>query len=174
MTISQPMPFVSEILEAERIPEEKLAYFRARFRNRFHAFVLSQFKRAEKENTDFSKATLARKLGKKPEQITRWLGAPGNWELDTVSDLLLGMGFEPHLSAASLQYGAIQPSNEQWRKQELEEETKGDATSGVVNLRIWANQQNKLRDPMNDLLKLRAGDHDKLGPEQEATRAVAA
>ena len=45
---------------------------------------------------------MARRIHKRPEQITRLLGAPGNWTLDTVSDLLLGMGFEPELSAVAI------------------------------------------------------------------------
>lgn len=119
MTTSPATSFLSDVLEGERIPEEKLAYFRARLRNRFHSFILTQFKRVEK---DLSKADLARKLDRKPEQITRWLAAPGNWELDTISDLLLGMGYEPHLSAANLAHGAILPADEQWRQMQGEEE----------------------------------------------------
>lgn len=34
--------------------------------------------------------------------MTRLLGAPGNWTLDTVSDLFLGMGYEPALSATDI------------------------------------------------------------------------
>jgi hypothetical protein len=45
---------------------------------------------------------LARRLGKKPEQITRWLGAPGNWTLETLSNLLVAMGYEPQFSAQPL------------------------------------------------------------------------
>lgn len=115
MTTSQPTPFLSEVIEGKRIPEEKLAYFRSRLKNRLHAFVLVQFSKLGREE-QFTKADLARQLGKKPEQITRWLGAPGNWTLDTLSDLLLGMGFEPNLSAANLKYGAVKPSDEAWRR----------------------------------------------------------
>ena len=114
MTTSQPTPFLSEIIEGARIPEEKLAYFRSRLKNRLHAMVLFQFVSLERDR-NFTKAELARRLGKKPEQITRWLGAPGNWTIDTISDLLLGMGHEPRLVASSLADGAILPANEDWR-----------------------------------------------------------
>lgn len=101
MTTSQTTPFLSEILQGGRISERKLAYFRARFKNRLHELVLSTFLGLEKQQA-ISRASLAKRLARKPEQITRWLGAPGNWELDTVSDLLLGMGYEARLSAIPL------------------------------------------------------------------------
>jgi len=41
-------------------------------------------------------------MNKKPEQVTRLLAAPGNWTLDTLSDLLLAIGnFEPAFSVSS-------------------------------------------------------------------------
>src|SRR5687767_14373506 len=106
MTTFQLTPLLSEILDAETISEDRLMYFRARLRNRIHAVVLSQFLKAEKEK-GFTKADLARRLGRKPEQITRWLGLPGNWTIDTYSDLLLGMGYEPTLGTTNLQQGAV-------------------------------------------------------------------
>jgi hypothetical protein len=82
MSTSQPTPFLSEILERERIPEDGLTYFRSRLKNRMHSFVLAQFQRAERER-GFTKADLARKLDRDAALITRWLAAPGNWEIDT-------------------------------------------------------------------------------------------
>lgn len=104
-TTSQPTPFLSELLEGSVIPEGKLAYFRARLSNRLHELVLSAFLKVEKRD-HLSRADLAKRLGRKPEQITRWFASPGNWELDTVSDLLLGMGFEPALSLVDLRSAA--------------------------------------------------------------------
>jgi hypothetical protein len=66
-----------------------LAYFRERQSNRVYEAVFKAFVGA-----GITKADLARKLKKKPEQITRWLSGPGNWTLDTVSDLLLALGSE--------------------------------------------------------------------------------
>ncbi|MDQ0558669.1 hypothetical protein QO004_000444 [Rhizobium mesoamericanum] len=38
-----------------------------------------------------SGATLAARLGKDPAQISRLLGAPGNWTIDTVAELLFAV-----------------------------------------------------------------------------------
>jgi ribosome-binding protein aMBF1 (putative translation factor) len=38
-----------------------------------------------------SKAEIAKRLKKRPEQITRWLSSPCNLELDTLSDLALAL-----------------------------------------------------------------------------------
>jgi hypothetical protein len=84
------------------IPLEKRAYFHARLRNRIYSFVLKKF--TEKEKSEgLTKAELARRIGRKPEIITRLLGAPGNWTLETISDLLLGIaGEELDMTSSSL------------------------------------------------------------------------
>jgi hypothetical protein len=88
----------TEILDAPELSKKALGYFRARLKNRLHQSVLSEF--LKREANGFTKAKFARRIGKRPELITRLLGAPGNWELDTVSDLLLAMGSELELKIA--------------------------------------------------------------------------
>jgi hypothetical protein len=74
------------------IPEAKRVYFQTRLRNRLFNFILGKFVIEQKKG--LSKAALARRIGKPPEVINRWLGAPSNLTLDTVSDLLLGISAE--------------------------------------------------------------------------------
>jgi hypothetical protein len=100
MTTSQTLSFLTEILESDRIPIGKLEYFRARLQSRLHQLVLDEFLRQEDQG--LHQAQLARRIGRKPEVINRLLGAPGNWTLNTVSDLLLGMGLEPELATERL------------------------------------------------------------------------
>lgn len=82
--------FLSEIRSGEPIPEGKLAYLRERTKNRIYNYILKRFLQKESEE-GFTRADLARRIGRRPEVITRILGAPGNWTLDTVSDLLVGI-----------------------------------------------------------------------------------
>ena len=93
MPTYQTIPVWTEILNAPQLSKKALGYFRARLKNGLHQLVLTEFLKLV-ANKGFSRADLARRIGKRPEQITRLLGAPGNWELDTVSDLLLAMGYE--------------------------------------------------------------------------------
>ena len=103
MSTSQRTPFLSEIESGKPIPLGKLAYFRERFRDRLYELVVSEFLKQERAG-GLSKAEVARRIGRKPEQITRWLGAPGNWTLETVSDLLLAIcKSELNFSLAPLQ-----------------------------------------------------------------------
>lgn len=81
--------FLSEIESDQAIPFGKLAYLRERTRNRLYDFIVSKF--MERSRAGFTKADLARRIGKKPEVVTRLLGAPGNWTIDTLSDLLVGI-----------------------------------------------------------------------------------
>ena len=91
--------FLSHLVDGGVIPPGKLAYFRRRLRNRLHRAVLSEFSRLA-ATEQLTKKVLAQRIGKKPEQITRWLTASGNWTIDTLSDLLIGMGTEPNVSVS--------------------------------------------------------------------------
>src|SRR5260370_42060838 len=87
--------FESEILEKAPLSIGMLAYFRERQRNRIHELVLQEFLRS-----GLTKTQLAQRMGRSPARITKWLAAPGTWELDTVSDFLLairGAELEPSL-----------------------------------------------------------------------------
>jgi hypothetical protein len=48
--------------------------------------VLAAFREAA-----ISQATLAKRLGKRPEQISRLLSGPGNWTIDTAAELLFAI-----------------------------------------------------------------------------------
>jgi hypothetical protein len=85
-------PFFSELTAGHSgptIPEAKRVYFQTRLRNRLFNFILGKFVTEQKRG--LSKAALARRIGKSPEVINRWLGAPSNLTLDSISDLLLGI-----------------------------------------------------------------------------------
>jgi hypothetical protein len=100
MTTSRTRSFLTEVVEGEPIPIGKLEYFRARLQSRLHQLVLAEFLR--QEDRGLHQAELARRIGRKPEVVNRLLGAPGNWTLNTVSDLLLGMGAEPNIAVLHL------------------------------------------------------------------------
>ena len=76
---------------SDKLALSEIAYFRERTRNEIHAVLVRRFLQHAKAN-GLTKAELARRLGRKPEQLTRWLTAPGNLTIDTISDLLLAMG----------------------------------------------------------------------------------
>ncbi len=100
MTTSPQTPFLSEIGSGLTIPVGKLAYFQERAHNNWYNYVLTKF--LEKERTgELTRAQLARRIGRSPAVITRLLGAPGNWTLDTVTDLLLGIAAEEMTPASS-------------------------------------------------------------------------
>jgi hypothetical protein len=69
------------------------AYYRQRQKNRVFT-ELVRFFADEAERRQITKKDLAEALAKDPAQITRWLSAPSNFELDTLSDILLALGAE--------------------------------------------------------------------------------
>lgn len=90
MPTSQIPSMLSEVAAGLPIPLEKRAYFHARVLNSFYQFVLGKFLEEERAGR-LTKAELARRIERKPEIISRLLGAPGNWGLQTATDLLLGI-----------------------------------------------------------------------------------
>lgn len=73
------------------IPPEVLSYFRAWIKDQLHDLVVHEFLKQKSERPDLTQAEIARRLGRRPEQINRWLATPGNWTLETVSDLLFAI-----------------------------------------------------------------------------------
>lgn len=66
-------------------------YFRSRLRNRLYDHVVGMYLERERAGT-LNQRALAARIRRRPEVVNRLLMAPGNWTLDTVSDLLLGIG----------------------------------------------------------------------------------
>ncbi len=66
-----------------RISPKTLAYVSEAARDQLYDLVVRTC-----IETGVNKVTLAKRLGKDPSQITRLLGAPGNWTIDTFAQLL--------------------------------------------------------------------------------------
>jgi hypothetical protein len=98
-------PFLYEIeagVGGPPIPSPTRAYFQQRFRQRVFAFLLRKFQEAQGKG--LTKAELARRIGKTPDLINRWLGSPSNLQIDTICDIVLGIsGEEVYLYEASVQ-----------------------------------------------------------------------
>jgi transcriptional regulator with XRE-family HTH domain len=92
---------LSKPVDGEFIPVPTLSYLRSRQRRKLHSIVLEEFKKS-----GITQAELCRRLRKEPAQISRILGSPGNWRLDTVSDLLFA------ISAAELNLSVDYPLTE--------------------------------------------------------------
>jgi hypothetical protein len=90
MITSLKMSLSNELKSDLPLSERAKAYFRERIRNRLFNLISREYIRESNEN-GLTQARISRRLGKSPVQINRWLGAPGNWTLDTISDLLLAI-----------------------------------------------------------------------------------
>lgn len=96
-------------LEDGPIPPGVLGYFDGASKDEAFDLILSLFQRLAKEK-GITRAFLARRTGKSPEQITRLLSAPGNWTLETYTQLALAMGHKPKHALEPL--ADLQRSNE--------------------------------------------------------------
>lgn len=81
---------VMNALAENKIDKYWAEYFRENFRGEINDRLTEAF-----ETSGMNKADIARKLDRRPEQITRWLSAPSNLEADTISDIALAMGMKP-------------------------------------------------------------------------------
>ncbi len=109
------------------LPESKRVYFQERFRGRFFDFLIGRFNDAQRSG--LTQARLARRIGKSPEVINRWLGAPSNLTLDSISDLLLGISAEePEMGAISVLNRS--PAN----YMHLDDQRQAEATNKTVQI----------------------------------------
>lgn len=71
---------------SSRIPSGTLALVSRQLRNELHHIVLLAFK-----ESGMSQAEVAARLGADKAQVSRQLGAPGNWTIDTAAKLLFAI-----------------------------------------------------------------------------------
>jgi hypothetical protein len=108
MTISRNDIGLSEPSDAERVPLGVFGYFQARNRHNAYDLVMEEF-----ASSGLSQADLARRLGRGTDVVCRWLSGPGNWTLDTLSDLLFA------ISGATPVFGKEHPLRSPPRNQTL-------------------------------------------------------
>ena len=75
------------------ISTREIAYCNRRLQNAVFNEIVKAFV-GEVKAGRISRATLAKRIGKEPPQITRWLSGPANLTLNTTSTILLGMNAE--------------------------------------------------------------------------------
>jgi hypothetical protein len=106
--ITSQTPFLSELIAGHSgppIPVGKRAYFQERLRIRVFNFLLSKFIQAQAKG--LNKNILAKRIDRSPEVVNRWLAAPSNLTVDTISDLLLGIAAEELELDASSPIGRV-------------------------------------------------------------------
>jgi transcriptional regulator with XRE-family HTH domain len=88
-------------ISAKSPSKRDLVFFRQQNRNKIFEKLITFFaKRAESDG--LTKRDVAAFLGKDPAQITRLLSGPANWELDTISDLILALEADIEYEIADL------------------------------------------------------------------------
>lgn len=93
MTTYQIMQFFSDFDESGEISAGRRSYLHARAKNSFYQYIVTKFLDKEAAG-EITKADLARRIGKRPEVITRLLRSSGNWTIETIVDLLAGISGE--------------------------------------------------------------------------------
>lgn len=93
MTTYQPQ--LRKALSERVIPAFWLGYFREAYREQINSQLIELCAAAAAARGGVSRKDIAEKIGRRPEQVTRWLASPGNLESDTVSDLALAFGCRP-------------------------------------------------------------------------------
>lgn len=97
---------IQKAVDGEVIPQFWMGYFREAFREEVNDALVELCGSA-----DMSKAALSRKIGRRPEQVSRWLNSPSNLEIDTVSDFALAFGLRPVLKLEPIAF-ASEPEQE--------------------------------------------------------------
>ena len=130
---SSQKPFLWELEEPEAIISEgDLEFLAERTRNNLYSFIIGKFVEAN-ESRGLTNAKLARRIGYDPARLSRVLGAPGNWTIKTVSDLLAGIAAE-ELDPASSSLIGHAPRN--YRGQDVAPDTSASYASENSQIQI--------------------------------------
>jgi transcriptional regulator with XRE-family HTH domain len=84
---------MADTLGTTELSNRDIYYYQQRNKNRVFEKLVAFFA-AEAERLGITKKEIAQRLHRDPAQITRWLSAPNNLTLDSISDLLLALEAE--------------------------------------------------------------------------------
>jgi hypothetical protein len=80
---------LSQLAGGDPIPKGMMNFLSARAQNKFFDYVHAKLREAEKAG--LKRSDLARRIGKTPSRLSHVLAEPGNWTIDTVTELLIGI-----------------------------------------------------------------------------------
>jgi transcriptional regulator with XRE-family HTH domain len=89
-------------LDESPISRRAIIYYVRRFQREIWELVVREFDRLGDEEGLTQKA-VAERLRIEASQLNRWLSEPGNWTLETLAKLLIGMGIDPRRIVAELE-----------------------------------------------------------------------
>lgn len=98
MTISAKISLKSEIEGDGPLSAGTLGYLCARNRDAYFDFIHQKL--AEAESRGVKRSDIAARIGKSPTRLSHLLGAPGNWTLDTIAELLVAICREEPVAAS--------------------------------------------------------------------------
>ena len=129
MNTSQTTKWLNRPDKPERTPLDVEAYMRSKNQSVAHQMILAEFKKS-----GITQAELAKRTGKGADIISRLIGRPGNWTLNTLSDLLFAMsGVAP---CYSITYPLLVTSRNQtkpaWAEKKLHEAPKLPGTTNLI------------------------------------------
>jgi len=117
MSSSHKTSLLSEVVESDVLSRRTLAYFQERLLNHIYELVMREFSR-KKEKSGFTQTQLAKRIRKDAGQLNRLLHSPGNWTLETLSDLLIGLGAEPAVTISRFEeQTSVEHRAPDWTKQ---------------------------------------------------------
>ena len=90
VTTSQQDALLSELHGDGPLSQGTRAFLGARARNAFFNLVHGKLREAKAEG--LTQAKLAERIGKDPGRLSNTLSSPGNWTIDTIAELLFGIG----------------------------------------------------------------------------------
>ncbi|MGU3668200.1 hypothetical protein ACLBX9_28780 [Methylobacterium sp. A49B] len=112
MTTSPKTLVLSDISGAAPLPDGTKEYLRQRVRQAFFSSVREKLATAERAG--LKRSDLARRMGKGKANLSHLLAMPGNWTLDTYTDLLVHISQEepvpsskPYAGRAKSNHGPI-------------------------------------------------------------------
>jgi hypothetical protein len=100
---------LTDILDEEPIPFEKIAYIQTRAKLRLHDLILRKF---ETKKDKMHQATIARRLGQTRSRISQQLGVPGNWTIDSATKLAAAIGGEIYFEWRDFPIDPSKPMND--------------------------------------------------------------